>query len=265
MYHNLNCDTNNDGKCELNCDTNKDGKCDLNCDTNKDGKCDLNCDTNKDGKCDLNCDTNKDGKCDLNCDTNNDGKCDTNCDTNGDGKCDLNCDTNKDGKCDLNCDTDGDGVCDKNCDTNGDGKCDTNCDNKEDNVDINEGNEYVLTLTGSDYDVSKIVPGWTGTKKFKLSNTTNTAQTISMKWINVQNTFTTTNNLYYSVNRGKTNVIKNARTPYKETDIMTNIVIPAKTTYEWTFNFKFKDTGKNQDVDMGKLFDAKIKIIVKQK
>ena len=85
-----------------------------------------------------------------------------------------------------------------------------------------------------------------------------------MKWIDVKNTFTTTNNLYYSVMRNKTNIITNARTPYKETNIVTNVVIPAKTTYEWTFSFEFKDTGKNQDVDMGKIFDAKIKIIVKQ-
>ena len=85
-----------------------------------------------------------------------------------------------------------------------------------------------------------------------------------MKWIDVKNTFTTTNNLYYNVKRNKTNIITNKRTPYKETDIVTNVIIPAKTTYEWTFTFEFKDTGKNQDIDMGKIFDAKIKIIVKQ-
>ena len=86
-----------------------------------------------------------------------------------------------------------------------------------------------------------------------------------MKWINVTNTFTNTNNLYYSVTRDKTKVINNARAPYKETDIIKEVIIPAKTSYEWTFNFEFKDTGKNQDIDMGKVFDAKIKIIVKQK
>ena len=219
----------------------------MNCDTDNDGKCNLNCDTNGDGKCDLNCDTNKDGKCDLNCDTDNDGKCNLNCDTNGDGKCDLNCDTNGDGKCDTNCDTNGDGKCDKNCD----------------NTDINEGDEFVLTLTGSDYDISKVTPGWTGNKTFKLTNTTDKPQTISMKWIDVTNTFTTTNNIYYTITNNSKTVLKDARAPYKESDILTNITIPAKKTYEWSFKFEFRDTGKNQDIDMGKVFDAKIKIIVK--
>ncbi|UKI57035.1 MAG: MSCRAMM family adhesin SdrC [Clostridium sp.] len=204
-------------------------------------------------KCDINCDTNKDGKCDLNCDTDKDGKCDLNCDTNNDGKCDLNCDTNKDGKCDLNCDTDGDGICDKKCDTNGDGKCDTNCEDKPDDVDINEGDVYVLTLDSSDYDISNIAPGWTGTKKFKLSNTTDTVQTISMKWINVTNTFTNTNNLYYSVTRNKTKVINNARIPYKRNRYYKRSYNTCeKHLMNGHLIFEFKDTGKNQDIDMGK-------------
>ena len=63
----------------MNCDTNNDGKCDLNCDTNNDGNPEVNIDSDNDGKCDLNCDTDLDGICDVKCDTNNDGICDTNC------------------------------------------------------------------------------------------------------------------------------------------------------------------------------------------
>ena len=85
-----------------------------------------------------------------------------------------------------------------------------------------------------------------------------------MNWINVHNTFTTVNNLYYSVSRNNVTLIKNARAPYKDSIIISNVTIPAKTTYTFKFNFEFRNTNLNQDIDKGKVFDAKIKIIVKQ-
>ena len=132
-------------------------------------------------------------------------------------------------------------------------------------VDINEGNVYVLVFNdGDSLDVSKIIPGWKGTKTFSIKNSTDTAQIFSMKWISVTNTFTTTNNLYYSIKRNNTSIYNNLRTPYSETTIMSNITIPSKTTYAYSFNFEFKETNISQDMDRGKVFDAKIKIIVSQ-
>ena len=149
------------------------------------------------------------------------------------------------------------------CDTNGDGKCDEKCNNPT--IDIVEGEEYVLTLTDfATYNRNNIVPGWTGSKSFKLSNNTNSPQVINMKWLNVKNTFTSVNNLYYTISRNNTVLVKNARAPYKDSNIVSNVTIPAKTTYTFKFSFEFKNTSINQDVDKGKIFDAKIKIIVKQ-
>ena len=85
-----------------------------------------------------------------------------------------------------------------------------------------------------------------------------------MNWLNVKNTFTNVNNLYYTVSRNNTVLVKNARAPYKNSNIVSNITIPAKTTYTFKISFEFKNTNVNQDIDKGKTFDAKIKIIVKQ-
>ena len=84
-----------------------------------------------------------------------------------------------------------------------------------------------------------------------------------MKWTNVTNTFTTINNLYYNVKRGNTTIVKETRAPYKEATINSSITIPANTTYEFRFNFEFKNTSMKQDMDKGKTFDAKIKVTVK--
>ena len=131
-------------------------------------------------------------------------------------------------------------------------------------IDIIEGEEYVLTLTDSStYNKNNIIPGWTGSKSFKLSNNTSSSQVVNMNWINVHNTFTTVNNLYYSVSRNNVTLIKNTRAPYKDSIIISNVTIPAKTTYTFKFNFEFKNTNLNQDIDKGKVFDAKIKIVVK--
>ena len=272
----LNIDIDGDGIADINID-NGTGKCLVNCSTDnkkpitnidykKNNKPTFNIDTNEDGNPDsnlINQDTNGDGKCNLNCDTNNDGWPDTNLDLDNDAECDINCDTNNDGKCELNCDTNGDGKCDLYCDTNGDGVCDEKCDDPS--IDIIEGEEYVLTLTDSStYNKNNIIPGWTGSKSFKLSNSTTSPQVVNMNWINVKNTFTTVNNLYYSVSRNNVTLIKNARAPYKDSNIISNITIPAKTTYTFKFSFEFKNTNLNQDIDKGKSFDAKIKIIVKQ-
>ena len=172
----------------------------------------------------------------------------------------MNCDTNKDGKCDLNCDTNGDGKCDENCDTDGDGKCDDKCTS----IDIDDKEEYILTFTDSaTFNRKNILPGWTGTKTFKIKNNTSTKQTISMQWINVTNTFTSVNNLYYNVKRGSTIILKTTRAPYKDTVISSSISIPANTTYTFTFNFEFRNTSVNQDIDKGKTFDGKIKVTIK--
>ena len=84
-----------------------------------------------------------------------------------------------------------------------------------------------------------------------------------MKWIDVTNTFTSVNNLYYNVKRGSTTILNTTRAPYKETQISSSISIPANTTYKFTFNFEFRSTSVNQDIDKGKTFDGKIKVTIK--
>ena len=209
----------------------------------------------------MNCDLNDDGKPDTNIDYNDDKEPHFNIDDDGDGKVDENLtnqDKDKDGVCDLNCDTNDDGWPDKNIDFNGDGVCDQNCD-----IDVYEGEEYVLKFSdGLDMNQPNITPGWKGSKNFTITNKTDEAQTFKLEWINVTNTFTEVNNLYYKITRDN-NVVKDSlRTPYNSAVILDNITIPAYKSYVYTFEFEFKETNVNQDVDKNKLFDGTIKITV---
>lgn len=107
------------------------------------------------------------------------------------------------------------------------------------------------------------MPGWIGNKTFKIINNSDTALSFDMNFVDVTNTYTEENNLYYSVKRGNTILVNENRVPYQNDNIFKNIVIPAKTTFKYSFIFEFKENGLNQDVDKGKVFSAKIKIVVK--
>ena len=181
----------------------------------------------------------------------------TNQDSNGDGKCDLNCDTNGDGKPDKNIDTDGDGVADKNIDLDGDGKCDLNCDADLDN----DKNIYYISLQDvKTLNTSNIVPGWSGTQSFQVNNNNPVSARYSLYWINVVNTFSEANNLEFEVTRNGKVILSGRKLPYQDESIIANEVIEANSTYTYVINYRFIESGSNQDVDQNKNFSANVKL-----
>lgn len=299
----LNIDTNDDGKPDLNVDINGDGICDVNCDTNGDGIPDINLDylgdlkahfnldldgdgkpdtnlinqdTNGDGVCDLNCDTNGDNHPDINIDFDGDDKPDINIDTNGDGKPDINIDIDEDGKPDINIDADGDGKPDKNVDTDGDGVCDLNCGDEKPApkpekpiIEIkpnDENEEAILFVTYlQDVDVNNMFPNTTVTQSFTVENQSNHTLQFNLNWQNVSNEFTVREGFTYSVKVDGIVKLKSIPTPNINSNLLKEIIIPAKTTYKYEIDYTFLDLPDvDQTMDQGKTFKAQIKAEIVQ-
>ncbi len=226
----------------------------------------------------------EEGRCYLNCDTNDDGWPETNIDLDGDGKADINIDTNYDGIPDLNIDTNGDGVADINLDTDGDGKCDKLCSyvvNKSGQatqntgvVDVDTAALIVTFKTGSDVKISNLYPddqtdeGVNKTIKdieFSIQNTTDAALYYNLNWIEIENTFQTDNfwTKIVSTNGGYNTYSTSDNwvvAPKTNSLVKTNVLIPAKTTQNYTVSFVLHGTGEPQNIDQGKIFKGRIQV-----
>lgn len=293
----LNVDLNNDGICDINCDIDDDGKPDLNIDYRGDLKAHFNLDLDGDGKpdtnlinqsnnngiacningaCDLNCDTDGDHHPDINIDLDGDGKPDINIDTNCDGKADLNIDIDGDGKPDLNIDTDGDGKPDKNVDTDGDGICDLNCVNEEPapkpekpiiEIKPNDKNEEAILFVTylQDVDVDNMLPNTIVTQSFTVENQSNHTLRFNLNWQNVSNEFTIREGFTYTVKVDGIVKLKSIPTPNINSNLLKEIIIPAKTTYNYEIDYTFLDLPDvDQTIDQGKTFKAQIKAEIVQ-
>ena len=217
----------------------------------------MNKDTDNDGKCDLNCDTNNDGIPDKNIDVDGDEKCDLNCE---DDACDLNCDIDGDGKPDINIDVDNDGICDYECDSDGDGQCDYNCDVT---IDITKYIEFtdIASLEGKN-----ILPGWKGTQKFSVKNTSNSSYEFSLVWKKVFNNFINKNDLIYTVKintNGKDEIIINQRAlPSSNETIIDSLVLEPYRIYYFTIEYEYINQDYEQ-ADQGKTFNGSIQLELK--
>lgn len=267
-----NRDIDNDGICDLNCDVDNDGWPDTNIDLKGTGIPTLNIDTNNDGICDINCDINKDGIIDYNMDFDGDGIADMLILGNGEktptknlvdqysesGKCLLNCDLNKDGWPDTNIDLDGDGKID--IETIFNIKEYQNTTNNT--ISLTSQEEYIINYIDESEVNTYITPSWTGKKDFTIKNQTSDTITYSIKWIDVTNTYTEKNNLYFGLRRNYNLVldINENRLPYTDKYLIENVEIKPNQTHEYDLSFLFKETNENQDIDKGKIFYAKLKI-----
>lgn len=242
--------------------------------------CTINCDTDGDGKPDINIDYEGNEKAHFNVDTNGDLKPDFNLmnqDTNDDNKCDLNCDNNKDGWPDFNIDLDGDGIPDlnikeggnklTNIDNNKDGICDVKCNGiideqpseSHENIILNmeyHDNQIIYIGSTKTYIAYDIRPGWKDIVEFKIVNDTPNNAFYQLRWTDIINTITETNNITYKLSKNNILVKDETKAPYDDTNILKEVMIPAKTTYTYKLMLEFKETGVDQTVDVNKEFSA---------
>ncbi|MBQ6687125.1 MAG: hypothetical protein IJN03_01215 [Bacilli bacterium] len=242
--------------------------------------CKVNCKTDKDKKPDYNIDYEGDKTPHFNVDTNGDFVPDFNLmnrDINNDGNCDLNCDNNKDGWPDFNIDLDGDGIADlnikeggsklTNMDTNGDGICDVKCNGITDEAPVDNNNNIVLRMDYEEPSIhyvgftktitaKDIIPGWKDMVEFKIVNNTPFTGYFRIRWIDVTNTITETNNITYRLSKDNKMVFNETRAPYETTEVFNKVLIPPNTTYTYKLAVEFKETYVDQSIDQNKVFKA---------
>ena len=104
-----------------------------------------------------------------------------------------------------------------------------------------------------------ILPGWTGSHEFKVTNNSNRTVVYNINLINVKNTFTSNNFVYSLVKDGKTLV---SQTPALKSNgtVASNIVIAPGETASFSMNYEFKNLKEPQDYDQGQNYSGTIEI-----
>lgn len=283
----INIDINNDRKAEINVDTDDDDKPNLNIDYKGNRKAIFNIDADGDGVPDFNLvfDASVDGaKCTINCDTNNDGWPDINVDLDGDGIPDTDIDTDGDLVADLNIDLNGDNICDVMCDTDNDGKCDVNCikntePSKKPGTSQNNGDPETIQGTatiiinfieGETINIANLVPDdqpyYEGEervnprKTFTIENIGTYAAIYSLKWKDLQNTFTSDNFKFKLDGTNGAPSFGYKVAPKEEDYIVKDILIPAKTSQKYVLTFNLEGVNGPQNYDQNKTFTAKVDV-----
>ena len=106
--------------------------------------------------------------------------------------------------------------------------------------------------------------------KFKIFNRSSVTLHYDLKWVDVENTFTSgnfwykvTSDLGYSSPLGQNNGYGSA--PTKEEFIATNIPIEPNATHNYTINLTLHGIHGNQNFDQGKVFKGKIQVVITEK
>jgi len=128
-------------------------------------------------------------------------------------------------------------------------------------LDITVDDGYILYVSHKQDVIAKsIEPNWRGTQKLTINNTSFRTLPYSIKFTNVFNEFNPASEFVYKVRRNGIVVKEETVVPTKDDYIVKSLLIPAYTTYEYEIEYHFIDTGKNQDNQMGKKFNAKIEV-----
>ena len=126
------------------------------------------------------------------------------------------------------------------------------------NVDDLEGLltvSYTKPLT-----VQNIIPGWTGSHEFILTNHSTRTIVYDVNLINIINDFTSDNFVYSLVKDGQTIVNE---TPALKADgtIADDLIIGPGETARFSINYRFIEIGQPQDYDQGRNYRGTVQII----
>ena len=104
--------------------------------------------------------------------------------------------------------------------------------------------------------VTDIYPGFQGTHSFTVKNVSKRTLVYTISFRDVTNTFVGSDLKYNVVKDGK-NLLKDWTTVPREDGVITeDIIIGPGETANYDINYWFVNTNVNQDVDMGKTFNA---------
>lgn len=293
-----NVDDDDDGEPDVNIDDDDDGECDLNCDTNGDGEPDTNVDNDNDGECDVDCDTNGDGECDVNCSaeiaananlkslkvgkyvlypnfdedvTEYTVKVESDLESVLIEAEAVNPNAKITGIGNVKLDSSStrvsivvvaeDGTMKTYYVTinrvSGDGSVEENGDSDFE-VGTLENNSLIVSYT-KDFNVKNIIPGWTGSQTFELTNKSDKTIVYNVNLLNVVNTFKSNDFRYTLI---KDNKVIVGQTPALRSDgpIYQKLVIAPGETAKFELKFEFINHNYSQNEDLDVQYSSKVEI-----
>ena len=129
-------------------------------------------------------------------------------------------------------------------------------------AEVTTANLSITYNGGPEYNQDNILPGWSGTKTFRVENTGDATATYNINWETLTNGFTNQEDMVYSItstNDGGT--LEETQLPSTGTNIpiITTVAIPVNTIQTYTITFRYINRASAQD-DQGSSFSGKIVI-----
>ena len=132
--------------------------------------------------------------------------------------------------------------------------------NKEDQQKVVE----IVVDYGNDngnYLIANIIPGWEASEKqhITITNSSNYDTSVDFNWTSVKNEFVNTDDLEYTLYK-ENKIIKIGKLPVKDSNLISNIEIPANSKNNYYISYKYIYSEKDQNVDQGKTFSSIINV-----
>ena len=108
--------------------------------------------------------------------------------------------------------------------------------------------------------VQNILPGWTGTHEFVLTNHSDHAIVYDVNLINVINDFTSDNFVYSLVKDGRT-IVSERPAVRTDTTIAHELVIAPGESATFSLNYRFIEIGSEQNYDQGRTYSGTVEIL----
>ena len=116
----------------------------------------------------------------------------------------------------------------------------------------------IIISDGTKVTSSNIIPGESVTSTFTVQNPNEVSLCFGLDWINVVNEFVNKSDIVVSLkDENGTVLLEDKEFPTENnTTLIEGLTIPANTTKTYTLTVTYKDTDKDQSVDMNKKFQA---------
>ena len=124
--------------------------------------------------------------------------------------------------------------------------------------DIVENKTFMVSFTKG-IDVKDIIPGWSGSQIFKLTNKSNKSIVYNINLIDVINTFKSDNFKYTLIKDGKV-IVEQTASLREKGSIYENLVIASGETADFELKFEFIETNQVQNEDINVRYSSKVEI-----
>ncbi len=124
-------------------------------------------------------------------------------------------------------------------------------------VILKTGSLSLVYESGNEITAEKVIPGWSQTKTFTVTNNGAVKTNYSINWSEITNSFEG-QDLVYSISGDNGIIINEEIVPKTATEIKGFVEIEAGKKDTYILTVKYKNTSSNQNADQGKTFSGKI-------